>query len=167
MNEVFIALSSVLLGFILGILGQVALSKIKESKDKKEFKKFEEMITKEYINPYHELSEDYFGEVNSVSNSDLRALMVTLTKRINHLKEEEIHFLKIDNQFKMIRLIEFTKGYFQQSVEILNTYSFQYPNATQEDYANEKETHRKKIEKLRTKYTNKKEKYLNLEVDSI
>ena len=167
MNEAFIALSSVVLGFLLGILGQFALSQIKESKDKKEFKKFEEMIKKEYINPYHELSESYFGGVNSISNNDLRTLILTLTKRINHLKEEEIRFLKNDNQFKMIRLIEFTKGYFQKSIEILNTYSFKYPNATREDYDNEKETHRKKIEKLRTKYTNEKEKYLNLEVDSI
>ena len=167
MNEVSIALSSVLLGFFLGVLGQVALSKIKESKDKKEFKKFEEMITKEYVNPYHELSEDYFGGVNSVSNTDLTGFLVTLTKRINYLKEEEIHFLKSDNQFKMIRLVEFTKVYFHQSLETLNTYSFQPPNATQEDRDKDRETHRDKIEELGIKYASKKEKYLNLEIDSI
>lgn len=167
MNEIFTTLLSVFIGFLLGILGQFASSKIKEHKDKKEFKRFNKMITKEYVEPYHALADVYFNASDSSTKDDLINTLAESVRKIGYLKEEELRFLKSDNQFIMIRLIEFTKIYFNQSIGILKTYSFQNPTANQEDYDKEKEIHRENVNELRKKYSEQKEKYLNLEVDSI
>jgi len=165
MNEVFIALLSVSVGFLLGILGQFASAKIKERKDRKEFEGFNEMITTEYVEPYRKLSEGYFNEDASVSNGEVTAYLSKSITSLTYLKTEEISFLKTDNQFKMIRLIEFTKSYFRESQRILNEYSFQSPLPGPKD--SDKEMHREKIDKLEEEYKNKKEKYLNLKAEKL
>lgn len=167
MSEIFTTLLSVFIGFLLGILGQFVSSKTKEHKDKKEFKRFNKMITKEYVEPYHSLSDLYFNAGDSSTKDDLINTLAESVRKLGYLKEEELRFLKSDNQFRMIRLIEFTKIYFNQSLEVFKKYSFQDPTANREDYDKEKEVHRENVNELRKKYSEQKEKYLNLEVDSI
>lgn len=158
-----------LLGFILGLMSQLILSKIKESKknkkDNEEFRVFKEMISTVYIKPFHEELEKYSLESNRTTYSELIPYTTSAEKRLIFLKEEEISFLKSDNQFKMVRLIEFTKTYFKEARRVLNFYTFKPLDANNEDYDKDKDIQLENIRILKLSYEKNKNDYMNLKTD--
>lgn len=158
-----------LLGFILGLMSQLILSKIKENKknkkDNEEFRVFKEMISNVYIKPFHEELEKYSLESDRTTYSKLIPYTTSAENRLIFLKEEEISFLKSDNQFKMVRLIEFTKTYFKEARRVLNFYTFKPLDANNEDYDKDKDIQLKNIRILKLSYEKNKNDYMNLKTD--
>lgn len=158
-----------LLGFILGLSSQIILSKIqgnrKKKKDEAEFSIFEEMIWKDYVTPFHKILEDYSKGSGRSEYSKLTGYTKSAENRLIFLKEQEITFLNSDNQFKMVRLIEFTKTYFKEARGVLNFYTFKPLNASAEEYDKDKKIQEKNIEILKTSYEKNRENYMDLKTD--
>jgi len=158
-----------LLGFILGLSSQIILSKMQENRKKKkdeaEFSIFEEMIWNDYVTPFHKILEDYSKGSGRLEYSKLTGYTKSVENRLIFLKEQEITFLNSDNQFKMVRLIEFTKTYFKEVRIVLNFYTFKPLNASAEEYDKDKKIQEKNIEILKVSYEKNREKYMDLKTD--
>ena len=155
------------LGFLLGVFGQSISKRRKKKKDIKEFNSFDSMIMNDYIIPIDNLLEEYFSARNPDDVSLIKRRIKDVIERLEYLKENEIYFIKTDNQFKMIRLIEFTKSYFYQINEALDYYSFTQPTANRKEYKRDTITHEKKVKKIQENYSKKKSNYLNLKLDQL
>lgn len=166
LNSTFFA---TLFGFILGLASQLILSKwqkrTKEKKDKEEFDIFEKMISDGYVTPFHNILEEY-SEVSGYNKySELRGYAKSAQTRLNFLKEQEVIFLKSDNQFKMVRLIEFTKTYFKEAGGILSFYTFKPLDASAKDYEKDKKIQEANIKVLKASYEKNKKSYVELKTD--
>lgn len=154
-------------GFILGVVGTQISSFIKWSKSKKEFKLFNEMIQKEYVAPIRSALEKFYNDSDMYLTNEIENALGDNVKRLNYLKNEEINYLNSSNQFKMIRLIEFTSSYFCQIKGALQLIGFQQPYAPKQDYLNYKNGNKKTIDQLSNSYDNNKEDYLRMVIDHL
>lgn len=164
-TQLIITISS----FILGIVASQLNIAIKALINSCKFKNFDEMIDKSYINSFHKLLDKYSKETNFKKKikieEEIKKHIKKNVERLNYLKEEEISFLNTDNQFKIVRLIEFTKSYFKVSEDALTYYSFHSPDDTEEDYNKDYEERKKIIIKVKKSYKKNKKDYLNLKTD--
>lgn len=123
-----------------------------------ELRKIKEMLFKEYINPLDELT----NELNRTTESEYRTELRLIHKRMDYLLENEIKYMSSDNQFEIIRMIEYTKMYLFQLNEILKEYTFHDTTPVITDEIQDKQP---EMKELTTKYKNTINAYKDLKRD--
>lgn len=128
-------------------------------RSKCQFYKFKKMIDKEYIKPIENIIENYhFYSKNPPSEE-----ITKKCEKLNYLLSNEINYLNSNNQFKIIRLIEYTKICFSKLNGISKSYDFK-PMTASSDFKEDKEKS-EKLKNIVQKYKNTREKYIRLEID--
>lgn len=129
-------------------------------RDKHQFDKFKEMIDEEYIKPIENTIKDYHSYIENPPREEIENKI----KKLDYLLKNEINYLNSNNQFKIIRLIEYTKSCFSK----LNKASIDYGFRAPDDSCDFKEDKEKSIElkNIVQKYKDTREKYIKLEIDN-
>lgn len=154
------------LAFIVSITGTLIIPWRKDKKEKKqlqhELDNFKNMLVEEYLKEFTELVDkvrDTKSYLLSDAATQLEIISGKKTVRLKYMLENELIYLSSENQFKLIRMTQFTMAYFANTQKILNVYSFN---------SNENKGEELKVEelnKLTDAYLLKIEKYANLETD--
>jgi len=155
-----------ILAFIVSITGTLVIPWCKDEKEKEqlqqELDKFKKMLVEEYLEEFTELIDEIF-ETKSYLLSDVASQLEEIsgkkTKRLKYMLENELIYLSSKNQFKLMRMTEFTMAYFTNTQKILEVYS---PNL---DRSKSEEIKIKELKKLTDNYHLKIEEYANLETD--
>lgn len=129
-------------------------------RDKYQFCKFKKMIDKEYIKPIENTIKDYHSYIENPPRKEIE----NKSKKLDYLLKNEINYLKSNNQFKIIRLIEYTKSCFCALNNVSNDYGFKAPNDPY-DFKKDKETSIE-LKNIVQKYKDTREKYIKLEIDN-
>jgi len=121
-----------------------------------EFNRFKNMIDKDYAKPIDE-------RINKKNYSDFVELNSDITKRLDYLITSELSYLnlKSNNQFKMIRYVEYLKSYCKITIEIYKLYG--NPKTEEE----QKKIRTKKIENVKNIYHDTKQDYVDLKRDKL
>jgi len=129
-------------------------------RDKNQFDKFKKMIDEEYIKPIENTIKDYHSYIENPPREEIE----NKSKKLDYLLKNEINYLNSNNQFKIIRLIEYTKCCFRE----LNNVSIYYGFKAPDDSYDFKEDKEKSIElkNIVQKYKDTREKYIKLEIDN-
>lgn len=155
-----------ILAFIVSITGTLVIPWCKDEKEKEqlqqELDKLKKMLVEEYLEEFTELIDEIF-ETKSYLLSDVASQLEEIsgkkTKRLKYMLENELIYLSSKNQFKLMRMTEFTMAYFTNTQKILEVYS---PNL---DRSKSEEIKIKELKKLTDNYHLKIEEYANLETD--
>lgn len=154
------------LAFIVSITGTLIIPWCKDEKEKEQLQQeldnFKKMLVEEYLEEFTELIDEIF-ETKSYLLSDVASQLEEIsgkkTKRLKYMLENELIYLSSKNQFKLIRMAEFTMAYFTNTQKILEVYS---PNL---DRSKSEELKIKELKRLADNYLSKVEEYANLETD--
>lgn len=119
------------------------------------------MLFEEYVNPLVKLTD----KLDSKRKENYKKEVLRIIKRLNYVLENEIAYLNSENQFKIIRMIEYTKSYLANIHKILTDYTYQSMQAV----ANEEDMiqDRTKIKELTKHYKDTIDKYSSLEIDQL
>ena len=105
--------------FFLGIISSIIIPLVsfiyKKIKLDLELKKIEKMIITEYVKPIENKLNNFPS-----TKTDIEKMIGDKAKRLTYLNEHEIKYMNFDNQFSIIRMIEYTKMYYKQIDKILN-----------------------------------------------
>ena len=129
-------------------------------RDKCQFYKFKKMIDEEYIKPIENIIKDYHSYGKNPPSKEI----AEKTKKLDYLLKNEINYLNSSNQFKIIRLIEYTKFCFSKLIKVSNSYGFK-SMAPSSDLKEDKEKS-EKLKNIVQKYKDTRERYIKLEIDN-
>lgn len=129
-------------------------------RDKYQFYKFKKMIDEEYIKPTENIIKNY----HSYSKNPPSKEITEKCEKLDYLLKNEINYLNSNNQFKIIRLIEYTKFCFSKLIKVSNSYGFK-PMTASSDFKEDKEKSIK-LKNIVQKYKDTREKYIKLEIDN-
>lgn len=155
-----------ILAFAVSIIGTLIIPLCKSRKEKKQLQQelvnFKKMLVKEYLKEFTDLV-DIIRETKSYLLSDvalqLEGISGKKTVRLKYMLENELIYISSQNQFKLIRMAEFTMAYFTTTQKILDTHSFNLDKSKSEALKAEE------LKRLTDTYLLKIEKYANLETD--
>ncbi len=157
-----IALSSL----AVSVIGTLAIpymnSLYKKYKLKVEFEKFEELIHTEYIEKMNRSIDTYSDR----TSNDFRIFLKEVQVRLKKLKQEEILYINSENQFKMIRLIELVKQYFEIMSKV-EYFREQTIEGMIEQHNKHIEWKKKEFKKIQNIYNEVKTDYLELRKDNL
>lgn len=150
-----------MLGAIVALIFPLINLSFKSFKKWNELRKIKKMLFEEYVNPLEKCTEklDFKGKENYQKE------VFRIIKRLNYVLENEIAYLNSENQFKIIRMIEYTKSYLANIHKILMGYTYQsiHAAANEEDMIQD----RTKIKELTKHYKDTIDKYSSLEIDQL
>ncbi|WP_192982503.1 hypothetical protein [Marinilactibacillus psychrotolerans] len=161
-TSTMIALSSL----AVSVIGTLAIpymnSLYKKYKLKVEFEKFEELIHTEYIEKMNRSIDTYSDR----TSNDFRIFLKEVQVRLKKLKQEEILYINSENQFKMIRLIELVKQYFEIMSKV-EYFREQTIEGMIEQHNKHIEWKKKEFKKIQNIYNEVKTDYLELRKDNL
>ena len=109
-----------LVGFLTAIFIPLSSFLYNHYKNKKELEEVRNMIFKEYVDPIDQKVE----ELSYETYYDFSSLIDKKEEGLKRLLENEIKFMNSENQFKIIRMIEYTKMYLYLSDRKLIIYTY-------------------------------------------
>ena len=115
---------------------------------------------REYIKPIENIIKDYHSYGKNPPSKEI----AEKTKKLDYLLKNEINYLNSSNQFKIIRLIEYTKFCFSKLIKVSNSYGFK-SMAPSSDLKEDKEKS-EKLKNIVQKYKDTRERYIKLEIDN-
>lgn len=153
---------SFLLGIASSIIIPVVKITLKHFTNMKTKKDFIEMIKNEYVEPirlfpFEKVSEDKYKD-------GLRRLTGDNKSKLSYLKENELPYLKNENQFYFLRVVEYTLTLQKYIQDISNKYEFQDTTVSVIDY-NKTIIRRAEVLNEIESYEENIKKYANLKID--
>ena len=109
-----------LVGFLTAIFIPLSSFLYNCYKNKKELNEVKIMIFKEYVDTI----DQYIEGLNQETSTDLTNLLRKKKASLNSLLENEIKFMNSENQFKIIRMIEYTNMYLELAENKMIIYSY-------------------------------------------
>lgn len=104
-----------LVTFVFGLAVSFALFFLKWAYATKEYCNFKLMIKSEYVVP---------ETIQGITTEDAKESYEKATFKVDYLIKNKLNSLGYINQFKFLRVAEFTKIYFENSIEIIEQYPF-------------------------------------------
>lgn len=123
-----IAIISVVVAIVGTLIMPYVVYKFKIYKLNEEMKDFEKLIAEMYIKDLNNLIENYDLD----SDVKIKKCIDDKIAKLSYLKSEELIHLNSDNQFKMIRLVEFTKAYIKNISDVINMHGILQPFHSEE-----------------------------------
>lgn len=146
-----------LITFIFGVLISFAVFSIKWAYVTKKFYDFKAMLDREYI-----LKDNFSGVSSEVVTTEYE----NNVQRIDYLIKNEISNINYINQFKFIRIAEFTKMYCLESLEVISQYSFgNLDNSGIEIQLKELRALQIVIPKIKQLYVDRRDDYVSMKRD--
>ena len=146
--------------FIVAILGPLFIFIFKNIFEWIRYKKFKNMIDKEYFDFI-----DFYLE-----NKDLENLSLEIgnkAKRLKHILEKEISFLNVDNSIKYVRLIDYLLVTYLKIDKEIKSYGFRDVNYDMSLIDKENEENILKINKILENHKKNIDKYVNFKTDKL
>lgn len=151
---------NVLIGAISALLIPTVTFFYRSHKKRSDFKKVKKMIFSEYISPIEELTDTLTAKTYAIYS----ATIMYTSQRLDYLLNDEVKYMNSENQFAIIRLIEYTKIYLKAVSDILNAYTFVGPEPSA-SHSEEVEKKGPKIKIITQKYKQTIDDYINLKID--
>lgn len=145
---------------IVAILGPFFIFIFKNIFEWIRYKKFKNMIDKEYFDFI-----DFYLE-----NKDLENLSLEIgnkAKRLKHILEKEISFLNVDNSIKYVRLIDYLLVTYLKIDNEIKSYGFRDVNYDMSLIDKENEENILKINKILENHKKNIDKYVNFKTDKL
>jgi len=151
---------NILIGAGVAVIIPIVTFFYRSYKKWKDLKKVKKMILSEYIDPIDELTDTLSAETYDSYSARTKYTI----QRLEYLLNKEVKYMNSENQFAIIRLIEYTKMYLTGVIDTLNTYTFVSPEPNV--YRSE-EIERKvpEIKNMTQKYKQTINDYINLKID--
>lgn len=153
-----------LIALVVSITGTLIIplwnQRKKDKQLKNEIKKFQQMIETEYVSDLNQEIDNLIQGSSNFSQQKFNSKFIDNNlKRLQYMLVNELIFVTSENQFKLIRMVEFTKMYYKNVDNIVKLYGIP-------EESNKADTLKiKALVKIKILYKDKLEKYANLETD--